>query len=117
MVRPFHQLRKVGGRKAGHVDDGDPMKTPSVSGGLDSRNIRKLEKAIGCNSSAETPPFRMTGFEVGEFLTTDRVDKKIVRLLVQGFGGTGKSATKFLQLRNVHDRTKRRLANQANPRE
>ena len=109
MVRPFNQFLKIGGRKAGHVDDGDPMKTPPVPGGLDPRDIRQLNKTIGCNSSAETPPFRMTSFEISKFLTTHSVDKKIVRLFIQSFGDTRKSATKLFQLRNVHERTNRRL--------
>src|SRR5438132_9707421 len=109
MVRPFNQFLKIGGRKAGHVDDGDPMKTPPVPGGLDPRDIRELNETIGCNSSAETPPFRMTSFEISKFLTTHGVDKKIVRLFIQSFGDTRKSATKLFQLRNVHERTNRRL--------
>ena len=102
MIRPFNQFRKIGGRKAGYLDDGDPVKTPPVSGRLNPRNTRQLNKAIGGDPSAETPPFRMTGFEISEFLTTHGVDKKIVRLLIEGFGGTRKSTTKFLQLRDVH---------------
>src|SRR5438128_951651 len=93
------------------------MKTPPVSGGLHPRNIRQLDKAIRCNSCAETPPFRMTGFEISEFLTTHRVDKEIVRFLIQSFGGTRKSTTEFFQLRDVHERSNRRLTNQANPRD
>jgi len=85
------------------------MKTPPVPGRLDPRDIRQLNKTIGCNSSAETPPFRMTSFKIRKFLTTHRVDKKIVRLFIQSFGDTGKSATKLFQLRNVHERTNRRL--------
>jgi hypothetical protein len=117
LVRPLNQFREIRGRKARHVDDGDPMKTPPVSGGLHPRNVRQFNKAIRCNSCAETPLFRMTSFEISEFLTTHRVDKKIVGLLIQSFGGTRKSATKFFQLRNVHERTNRRLTNKANRRQ
>src|SRR6266567_166056 len=85
------------------------MKTPPVSGGLHSRNIRQLNKAIRCYPCAETPPFRMTSFEIGEFLATDSVDKKIVRLLIQSLGGTRKSATELFQLRDVHERTRHQL--------
>jgi hypothetical protein len=58
------------------------MKTPPVSGGLHPRNIGQLNEPIRCNSCAETPPFRLTGFEISEFTTTHRVDKKIVGLLI-----------------------------------
>ena len=109
MVRPFNQFHKIGRRKAGHVDDGDPMKSPPVSGGLHPRNISQLDKAIRCNSCAEPPPFRKAGFEISEFLATDRVDKKIVWLLIQRFGGTRKSMTKTFQLPDVHERINRRL--------
>ena len=107
MVRPFNQLRKVGGRKTGHIGDRDPMKTSPVSGRLHSRNVRQLDKTVRRYPGTETPPFGMTGFEIGEFLATDGVDKKIVGLLIQIFGGTGKSATELFQLRDVHDRTMR----------
>jgi hypothetical protein len=109
LVRPLDQLRKIKGRKAGHVDNGDPMITPPVSGGLHPWNIRQLNKAIWCYSCAETPPFRKTGFEIGEFVATDSIDKKIVRLLVQSFGGTGKSATESFELQDVHECSSRRL--------
>ena len=80
------------------------MEAPSVSGGLDSRDIRQLNKAIGGNSCAETPPFRRTRFEIGEFLFTDKVDKKIVGLLIQNFSSSRKFATELFQLRDVHAR-------------
>src|SRR5206468_2375662 len=83
------------------------MKAPSVSGGLHPRNIGQLDEAIRCNSCAETPPFRLTGFEIGEFPATNRVDKKIVGLPIRSFGGTRKSATEGFQLRDVHERANR----------
>jgi hypothetical protein len=80
------------------------MKAPSVSGGLNSRDIRQLNEAIRGNSCAETPPFRMTGFEIGELLSTNGVDKEIVRLLIQNFSSSRKSTTELFQLRDVHAR-------------
>ena len=46
----------------------------------------------------------MTRFEISEFLTTHGVDKKIVGGLIESFGGTRKSATKFFELADVHER-------------
>jgi hypothetical protein len=45
----------------------------------------------------------MTGFEIGEFPAADRIDKKIVRVSIESFDGTGKSATEFFELRYVHE--------------
>ena len=103
MIRPFDQLRKIARGKARYIDDGDPMKTSAVSGGLDPRNIRQLNEAIRCNSRAEAPSFRMAGFEISEFLATDSVHKKIVGFLIQSFDRAGKPATELLQLQYVHD--------------
>ena len=108
LVRPFNQFRKIGRRKAGHVDDGNPVKTPPVSGRLHPRNIRQFNEAIGRNSCAKAPPFRMTRFEISEFLTTHGVDKKIVGGLIESFGGTRKSTTKFFELADVHEGANRR---------
>jgi hypothetical protein len=102
MVRPPDQLRKIGFRKAGHIDDGDPMVTPPVSGGLHPRDIGQLDEPVRCNPCTETPPFRFTGLEIGEFPAAHRVDKKIVGLLIQRFGGSRNPATKRSQLRDVH---------------
>jgi hypothetical protein len=79
------------------------MKASPVSSRLHPWNIRQLNKAIGCNSRTETPTFRMTGFEIGEFPAADRIDKKIVRVSIESFDGTGKSATEFFELRYVHE--------------
>jgi hypothetical protein len=51
----------------------------------------------------------MTGFEIGEFLATDSIDKKIVGLAIQGFGGTRKSATELFELLDVHEYTRHYL--------
>jgi hypothetical protein len=117
LVRPSNQLRKIVCRKGGNIDDGNPMKTPPVSGGLHPANIGQFDEAVRCNPCAETPPLRLTGFEIGEFPTTHSVDKKIVGLFIQSFGGTRKPATKGFKLRDVHERTNRRLTNEANRRQ
>jgi hypothetical protein len=44
----------------------------------------------------------MAGFEIGEFLATDRVHKEIVGFLIQSFDRAGKPATELLQLQYVH---------------
>jgi hypothetical protein len=87
------------------------MKTSPVSGGLHSRNIRQLNKTVRRYSGAETPPFRMTGLEIGEFPATDSVDKKIIWLLIQRFGSTVKSSAELFQLTDIHERTRPRLTN------
>jgi hypothetical protein len=81
------------------------MKTSPVSGGLHSRNIGQLNKTVRRYSGTEAPPFRMTGFEIGEFPATDSVDKKIVWLLIQRFGSAAKSSAKLFQLTDIHERT------------
>src|SRR6476646_12126976 len=66
LVRPFNEFLEIRSRKAGHVDDGDPVKTPPVSGGLDARNISQLDKTIRGHSRAEAPLLRVARFEIGE---------------------------------------------------
>ena len=92
MIRPFDQLRKIARGKARYVDDGDPMETPPISGGLHPRDIGQLDKAIRRNSCAETPPFRLAGLEIGEFLSAHGVDEEIVRLSVHDFASMRKAA-------------------------
>src|SRR5271157_5867167 len=80
------------------------MKAPPVSGGFNPGHIGQLNESIGRYSRTESPPLRITGLEIGELLATDGVDKEIVGLLVQRFGGPRKSATERLQLWGVHER-------------
>jgi len=81
------------------------MKASQVSSRLHTWKIRQLDKSIGCNSRTEAPPFSGAGFEIGEFLASDRVDKNIARLTVQSFSGPGKPATKLFKLPGIHERT------------
>jgi len=95
LVRPFNQLREIRGWKVRHVDDSDPIEASPIPGGFHSRNVRHLDKAIRCHSQAETPSFGLAGLEVGEFLATDSIDKKIVGVVVESFRGTGKPAAEL----------------------
>ena len=79
------------------------MKASPVSGRLYTRKIRQLDKPVGRNSGAETPPFRVTGLEIGERFTADRVDKKIARCTVQSLIDCGKAVAEFFKLSDVHD--------------
>ena len=79
------------------------MEAPPVSGRLYSGEICQLEKPIRGNPGAETPPFRITGLEIGECLAADRVHQEIAWLAVQRSGGPGQPATELLELRFIHD--------------
>src|ERR1700682_6410944 len=85
------------------------MKASPVSGRFYTGKIRQLDKPIRCNSRTETPSFRITGFEIGECLAADRVDKNIARLSIQSFTGPGKLATERFELSDIHEQTIRRL--------
>src|ERR1700694_3763463 len=85
------------------------MKASSVSSRFYTGKIRQLDESIRCNSRTETPFFRITGFEIGECLSADRVDKNIARLSVQSFTGPGKLATELFELFDIHGHTVRRL--------
>ena len=79
------------------------MKASPVSGRLYTRKISQLDKPAGRNSGAETPPFRVTGLEIGERFTADRVDKKVARRAVHSLIGPGKAAAELFELSDVHD--------------
>jgi hypothetical protein len=87
------------------VNDCDPMIATPVPRWFYTGNARQLDKPIRGDSCAEPPPFWVAGFEIGELLATDRVDKKIARLGIESLCGAGKSATELLQLRDIHERS------------
>ena len=99
-----------------HFDNGDPMKAAPVSSRFYTRKIRQLDKPIRRNFHAEPPSFGVTGLEIGELFTADRVDEKIARLTVQSFSGAGKPATELFELSGIHGRAFRRLTKQPNRR-
>src|SRR6266403_5250491 len=90
------------------------MKAAPVSSRFYTGKICQLDKPIRRNFCAEPPPFGVTGFEIGERLTADRVDENIARLTVQSFAGAGKSATERFELSDIHECAFRRLAIQTN---
>ena len=107
VVGPPNQLDQVRGGKLPHADDGDPVISPSIAGRLHARDIGELDESIGIDANAEAPSFRDTGLEIREFLSTDMVDEKIVRLAVERVSGTRKPAAERLQLADVHERSSR----------
>ena len=89
------------------------MKASPISSRFYTGEIGQLDKPIRRNSCTESPSFGVTGFEIGECFTTDRVDENIARLTVQSFTGAGKRATEPFELSDIHERTVRRLTSSA----
>ena len=79
-MRPRHQLTQIPGRKAGDIDDGDPVIAAAISRRLHARNVGEFDVAIWCHFDAEAPALGFAGLEVGEINFVQRVDEDVVRV-------------------------------------